>query len=65
MKYNLYSAKINYISHFLELKQLLLMEFQQILIPNIAQTRFVSKEYALLVVQPLHKTKRHRCPKRF
>jgi len=37
---------------------------KQISSPNKAQTRFVSHEYVTIVVQPLDKTKRHRCPKR-
>ena len=37
---------------------------KQISSPNKAQTRFVSHEYVMIVVQPLDKTKRHRCPKR-
>jgi len=37
---------------------------RQISSPNKAQTGFVSEEYVPIVVQPLYKTKRHRCPKR-
>lgn len=38
---------------------------KQISSPNIAQTSFVSEEYVPIVVQPLDKTKRHRCTKCF
>ncbi|MGQ4646126.1 DUF3131 domain-containing protein [Lyngbya aestuarii] len=41
-----------------------LMGLRQISSPNKAQSSFVSKEYVPIVVQPLHKTERHRCPKR-
>jgi len=37
---------------------------RQISSPNKGQTGFVSEEYVPIVVQPLYKTKRHRCPKR-
>ena len=37
---------------------------RQISSPNKAQSGFVSNEYVPIVVQPLHKTERHRCPKR-
>ncbi len=36
---------------------------RQISSPNKAQSSFVSKEYVAIVVQPLHKTERHRCTK--
>ena len=37
---------------------------RQISSPNKAQSSFISEEYVPILVQPLHKTERHRCPKR-
>jgi hypothetical protein len=42
----------------------LLAGLRQISSPNKAALGFVSNEYVPIVVQPLHKTERHRCPKR-
>jgi hypothetical protein len=38
---------------------------KQISSPNKAQSGFVSYKYVPIVVQPLDKTERHRCAKRF
>ncbi len=38
---------------------------KQISSPNKAQSSFVSHEYVAVMVQPLNKTKRHRCTKCF
>ncbi len=46
------------------LSQRVLAGLRQISSPNKAQSGFVSNEYVPIVVQPLHKTERHRCPKR-
>ncbi len=37
---------------------------RQISSPNKAQSGFVSEEYVPILIEPLHKTERHRCPKR-
>jgi len=37
---------------------------KQISSPNKAQSRFISGEYVPILIQPLHKTERHGCPKR-
>jgi len=49
---------------FFQDNQSLITGLRQISSPNKAQTSFVSKEYVPIMVQPLYKTKRHRCPKR-
>lgn len=41
-----------------------LVGLRQISSPNKAQRCFVSHEYVTVMVHPLNKTKRHRCPKR-
>ncbi len=43
----------------------LLSGLKQISRPNKAETSFVSDEHASIVIQPLEKTERHRCTKRF
>ena len=53
-----------YLWHGNVFKALELTGLRQISSPNKAQSAFVSKQYVPIVVQPLHKTERHCCPKR-
>lgn len=61
---NIYGLR-NWIEYGLKQSKNELAGLKQILSPNKAQTGFVSRKYVFVVVQPLKKTKRHRCAKRF
>lgn len=61
----LFSAVLTFLIIFFgEIIPKTLAGLRQILSPNKAQSCFVSHEYVAIVVQPLHKTERHRCAKR-